>query len=177
MQLNWESICLASRRLWVRNPSSPPAPIAQLDRALGYELRGWGFKSLQVYQKIQSISSIGRALPLHGRGSWFETDMDYQKTCENNSVGRVLSFQVRCRGFESRFSLQYKMRRKLKWNGNATLRTQSLRVRISLGAPRYAGIGPIGKATVLQTGIALFGVITRSMTKVRFLLPAPKMRV
>lgn len=176
MQLNWESICLASRRLWVRNPSSPPAPIAQLDRALGYELRGWGFKSLQVYQKIQSISSIGRALPLHGRGSWFETDMDYQ-VCENNSVGRVLSFQVRCRGFESRFSLQYKMRRKLKWNGNATLRTQSLRVRISLGAPRYAGIGPIGKATVLQTGIALFGVITRSMTKVRFLLPAPKMRV
>lgn len=85
--------------------------------------------------------------------------MDYQKTCENNSVGRVLSFQVRCRGFESRFSLQYKMRRKLKWNGNAWLRTKSLRVRISLGAPNVR-IGPMGKAAALKAGIALIGLIT-----------------
>ena len=41
------------------------APVAQLDRAFGYEPKGWGFKSLRVYEK--------RKAELNARLSFFPT--------------------------------------------------------------------------------------------------------
>ncbi len=49
------------------------APIAQLDRALDYGSKGWGFDSLWAYHYYREVAQLGSALRLGRRGRRFES--------------------------------------------------------------------------------------------------------